>query len=199
MRRTEGGHHALLRPRVPGEVDARIPRQPKARKRCRSRFQVAFSPGLRLLSPSPSTRRLSPMAPLADFILAHVPLPSVPYYFTSYVNGETPMSTLQEVVPALVAYLVIIFGTQWFMKDKPAYKLQLPFQLHNVFLSSGSLLLMCLILEEVVPMVWKNGLFWGMCDNDMWTNVRPLRVILHAYCCADTSQPLLAFGILLYD
>lgn len=110
------------------------------------------------------------MAPLADFILAHVPLPSVPYYLTSYVNGKTPFSTLQEVVPALVAYLVIIFGTQWFMKDKPAYKLQVPFQIHNIFLSSGSLLLMSLILEEVVPMVWKNGLFWGMCSDDMWTN-----------------------------
>ncbi|GJE86124.1 elongation of very long chain fatty acids protein [Phanerochaete sordida] len=110
------------------------------------------------------------MAPLADFILAHVPLPSVPYYLTSYVNGKTPLSTIQEVGPALVAYLVIIFGTQWFMKDKSPYKLQIPFQIHNVFLSSGSLLLMCLILEEVVPMVWKNGLYWGMCNDNMWTN-----------------------------
>lgn len=112
------------------------------------------------------------MAPLADFILAHVPLPSVPYYYTSYVKGKTPMSTPQEVFPALVAYLVIVFGTRWFMTDKAAYKLQIPFQIHNVFLSAGSLLLMTLILEEVIPMVWKNGVFWGMCSTSMWTSVR---------------------------
>ncbi|KIP11947.1 hypothetical protein PHLGIDRAFT_82477 [Phlebiopsis gigantea 11061_1 CR5-6] len=110
------------------------------------------------------------MAPLADFILSYVPLPSIPYYLTQYVPGKTPMSTPQEVFPTLVAYLVIIFTTQWFMKDKSALKLQIPFQIHNVFLSSGSLLLVSLILEEVIPMVWKNGVFWGMCSTDMWTS-----------------------------
>jgi fatty acid elongase 3 len=139
------------------------------------------------------------MAPLADFILAHVPLPSVPYYLTSYVNGKTPLSTVQEVVPVLVAYLVIIFGTQWFMKDKPAYKMQIPFQIHNVFLSSGSLLLMYLILEEVIPMVWKNGVFWGMCNVNMWTDVRCLRVIPCTMHCADICQLLAASRALLYD
>ena len=117
------------------------------------------------------------MAPLADFILSYVPLPSVPYYLTQYVPGKTPLSTPQEVFPTLVAYLVIIFTTQWFMKDKSALKLQIPFQIHNVFLSSGSLLLMTLILEEVIPMVWKNGVFWGMCSTDMWTSVRLSRVV----------------------
>ncbi|KAF7791865.1 hypothetical protein EIP86_002889 [Pleurotus ostreatoroseus] len=110
------------------------------------------------------------MAPLADFILAHVPLPNVPYYLTSYVSGKTPMSTPLEVFPALVAYLVIIFSVRAFMKDRPAFKLQYLFQLHNIILSSGSLLLMTLILEEVIPMVWNHDVFWGMCSTDMWTS-----------------------------
>jgi fatty acid elongase 3 len=137
------------------------------------------------------------MAPLADFILSYVPLPSIPYYLTSYVNGKTPLSTPQEVFPALVAYLVIIFGTRWFMQDKPAYKLQIPFQIHNVFLSAGSLLLMSLILEEVIPMVWKNGVFWGMCSTNMWTNVCCRRVIPRFMTCTNAYVPA-AFGILLY-
>ena len=158
----------------------------KRARRCRSRFQVAFSPGNAFLLPATSTRTLSPpMAPLADFILSYVPLPSIPYYLTQYVPGKTPMSTPQEVFPTLVAYLVIIFTTQWFMKDKSALKLQIPFQIHNVFLSSGSLLLMSLILEEVIPMVWKNGVFWGMCSTDMWTSVRLSRVVCGAVWCTN--------------
>ncbi|KAI0348065.1 GNS1/SUR4 membrane protein [Trametopsis cervina] len=108
------------------------------------------------------------MAPLADFILAHVPLPKLPTYLTSYVVGETPLSTPTQVWSTLAAYLVIIFSTQAFMKSRPAYKLQIPFQIHNVFLSSGSLLLLALIVEEVAPEVWKHGLFWGMCNAGMW-------------------------------
>ncbi|EKM61049.1 uncharacterized protein PHACADRAFT_180203 [Phanerochaete carnosa HHB-10118-sp] len=121
------------------------------------------------------------MAPLADFILAHIPLPSVPHYLTSYVNGKTPLSSMQEVGPALVAYLVIVFSTQQFMKDRPAYRLRIPFQIHNMFLSSGSLLLMSLILEEVIPMVWKNGPFWGMCSTNMWTNRLEFYYIINYY------------------
>ncbi|KAJ3535467.1 hypothetical protein NM688_g6970 [Phlebia brevispora] len=110
------------------------------------------------------------MAPLADFILAHVPLPTLPYYLTSYVKGKTPLSTPWEVFPTLLAYLVIIFSTQAFMKDRAPFRPQRLFQLHNVILSGGSLLLMVLILEEVIPMVFKNGVFFGMCSTDMWTS-----------------------------
>ncbi|TCD71535.1 hypothetical protein EIP91_008916 [Steccherinum ochraceum] len=106
---------------------------------------------------------------LADFLLAYVPLPKVPHYLTSYVPGMTPMSTPQEVYPALVSYLVVIFSIQWFMKDRPAMKPQFAFQVHNVFLSAGSLLLLLLVAEEVVPEVYKHGLFYGMCNVKMWT------------------------------
>ena len=111
------------------------------------------------------------MAPLADFLLTYVPLPKVPHYLTSYVPGMTPMSTPQEVYPALVAYLAVIFSIQWFMKDRQAMKLRFAFQTHNVFLSSGSLLLLALIVEEIAPGVWNHGLFYGMCNVKMWTSV----------------------------
>ncbi|KAI0735156.1 elongase of fatty acids ELO [Earliella scabrosa] len=111
------------------------------------------------------------MAPLADFLLARLPLASlgVPYELTHYVPGKTPLSTTQEVIPALVAYLVIIFGIQAWMKDKQPLKLQFLFRLHNAFLSSGSLLLVLLIMEEVLPKVYQHGVFWGLCNVGMWS------------------------------
>ncbi|KAI0335258.1 elongase of fatty acids ELO [Cubamyces sp. BRFM 1775] len=112
------------------------------------------------------------MAPLADFLLAHLPLASlnVPYELTHYVPGKTPFSTPQEVFPALVAYLVIIFGIREWMKSRPPFKFQFFFRLHNAFLSSGSLLLVLLIMEEVVPLWLQHGTFWALCDDDMWTS-----------------------------
>ena len=109
---------------------------------------------------------------LADLILKYVPLPSVPRHYTSYVPGKTPLSTPVQVIPALAAYLVVIFSVRAYMKDKQPKKLQFLFQVHNIFLSLGSLLLLTLIMEEVAPMVWKHGLFWGMCHEGMWTSVR---------------------------
>ncbi|EMD42057.1 hypothetical protein CERSUDRAFT_42249 [Gelatoporia subvermispora B] len=109
------------------------------------------------------------MAPLADFLLNVVPF-SLPHYLTTYVPGTTPLSTTREVIPTLVAYLVIVFGTREFMKTRPPFKLQYLFQLHNILLSAGSALVLALMLEEAAPMVWKNGLFWGMCNEQMWTS-----------------------------
>ncbi|KAK7694661.1 hypothetical protein QCA50_001849 [Cerrena zonata] len=107
---------------------------------------------------------------IADLILKYVPLPSVPPQYTSYTPGKTPLSTPEEVFPALAAYLLVIFSVRAYMKDRPPMKLQFLFQVHNIFLSLGSLLLLSLIMEEVVPMVWKHGAFWGMCHEGMWTS-----------------------------
>ncbi|KAJ7597038.1 GNS1/SUR4 membrane protein [Mycena floridula] len=108
------------------------------------------------------------MAPLADFLLRYVPI-SLPRHLYSYVPGQTPLSTTPSVVAALISYLVIIFGVQAYMKDKEPQKLNTLFQAHNVFLSSGSLLLLVLMLEEIVPIGWKNGIFSAMCDEQSWT------------------------------
>ncbi|TBU35256.1 GNS1/SUR4 membrane protein [Dichomitus squalens] len=111
------------------------------------------------------------MAPLADLLLSTLPLKSlgVPHRLTHYVNGKTPLSTPQEVFPTLAAYLVTIFGIQKWMKNRPPFKLQFLFRLHNAFLTAGSLLLVLLIMEEVVPQIYKHGVFWGLCDVKMWS------------------------------
>ncbi|KAF8078622.1 GTPase activating protein [Lyophyllum atratum] len=108
------------------------------------------------------------MAPLADFILAHVPI-SLPTHLTSYVPGETPLSTTPAVLGTLTAYLAVIFGVKALLKNKQPHKLTTLFQAHNVILSSGSLLLLALMLEEIVPIVWNDGIFKGLCAESSWT------------------------------
>ncbi|KAH9944374.1 GNS1/SUR4 membrane protein [Epithele typhae] len=111
------------------------------------------------------------MASLSDLLLHRAGLGSlpVPYPLTHYVAGKTPLSTPQEVYPMLAAYLVTIFSIRAFMKNRSPLKLQFLFRVHNAFLSSGSLLLVLLIMEEVVPRYLKHGTFWVLCNDDMWS------------------------------
>jgi len=110
------------------------------------------------------------MAPIADFLLAHVPLPQLPYYLTHYVPGVTPLSTQKEVLGSLVTYLAVIFGIQHVMRDRAPIRANGLFQLHNVILTLGSGILLVLMVEEVVPILWKGGLFHAMCGDEAWTS-----------------------------
>jgi fatty acid elongase 3 len=111
------------------------------------------------------------MAPLADFLLAVIPFPSLPSYLTQYEQGKTPMSTTPVVVTTLIGYLAVIFGIQAVMKNKDPKRLNTLFQIHNVILSSGSALLLALMLEEVVPIIYNKGLYAAMCADASWTPV----------------------------
>jgi len=106
---------------------------------------------------------------LADFIEKTVPLP-LPHYLTHYVAGQTPISTNKAVATALVSYLAIIFGLQEFMKTRQPIKLNGLFQLHNVVLTVGSGLLLACMAEEVVPIIWRTGLFDAACSTKSWTS-----------------------------
>jgi len=55
------------------------------------------------------------------------------------------------------------------MKNREAQKLTVLFQAHNIFLSAGSLVLLVLMLEEMIPILWKRGLFSAMCADKSWT------------------------------
>lgn len=112
------------------------------------------------------------MAPLADFLLQHVPLPHLPYYLTHWVPGASPLSNQSTVVGTLVGYLVTIFSIREIIKSRQPKRLQYLFQLHNLLLTSGSALLLTLMAEEILPILWKNGLFYAMCNEGAWTEVR---------------------------
>jgi hypothetical protein len=108
------------------------------------------------------------MSSLAGFLLDKIPF-RLPVHLYSYVEGTTPLSTDKAVVSALISYLVIIFSIQAFMKTQQPLKLTGLFQIHNVFLSSGSLLLLVLMLEEILPMIWNHGLHYALCGDQAWT------------------------------
>jgi fatty acid elongase 3 len=111
------------------------------------------------------------MHSLADLLLAYVPFPHIPHYLTTYVPGKTPLSTTSSVLTALTLYLVTIFGVQAMMRKQAAQKLTLLFRAHNIFLSVGSLILLALMLEEILPVLWRKGLFVAMCADESWTPV----------------------------
>ena len=111
------------------------------------------------------------MAPLADFILKHVPIPHIPYHLTHYVRGATPISTQPVVLAILAGYLTTIFGIREIMKTRQPQKLTFLFQVHNALLSSGSALLLVLMLEEIVPIYWRHGVFYALCNVEAWTEV----------------------------
>ncbi|KAG7099215.1 hypothetical protein E1B28_001082 [Marasmius oreades] len=120
------------------------------------------------------------MAPLADFLLTHVPI-TLPPHLYSYIHGKTPLSSTPTVVTALASYLIVIFGIQALMKNRPAQKLNTLFQAHNVILSSGSLLLLVLMLEEILPIMWKHGLFYGICHEGAWTSRMEFYYMINYY------------------
>merc|ERR1711939_31769 len=110
----------------------------------------------------------SSAGPVYSF-LHSLPIPSLPLNIERWIPGSTPLSTTPEVVYAVAFYLVVIFGGQALMRGSKPYRFKPLFMLHNFLLSSGSALLLALMLEEIVPIVWEHGLFYAICHNDAWT------------------------------
>ncbi|GAA5896519.1 elongation of very long chain fatty acids protein [Sporobolomyces salmoneus] len=109
-----------------------------------------------------------PPGPIYSF-LSSLPLPQLPYAVQRWIPGQSPFSTHTEVVAALAAYLAIIFGGQFLMKGSKPYRFQPLFMLHNFLLSTGSGLVLALMLEEIIPIIYKHGWFYAICNNDAWT------------------------------
>ena len=64
------------------------------------------------------------------------------------------------------------------------------FQLHNIMLSSGSLILLILMVEEIVPIVFRCDLFYGICRKGTWT---PVHTVYLSVACAYTHIQKLKF------
>ena len=95
-----------------------------------------------------------------------------------FVRGVTPISTFTETAGILVAYYIIIFGGREFMKNRPAYKLNGPFMIHNLYLTVISAGLLALFIEQLLPSLWRHGLFYTICDHrGGWTN--PLVILYY--------------------
>src|SRR6266511_2054107 len=60
----------------------------------------------------------------------------------AFIQGETPLSTLLEVVIGCIMYFAIIFGGQLIMKNSSPIRLKLIFQIHNFMLTLSSAILL---------------------------------------------------------
>jgi hypothetical protein len=82
-----------------------------------------------------------------------------------FVEGVTPMSTFKETATILMAYYVIIFGGRELMKGRPAFTLNVPFMIHNFYLTAISGVLLALFFEQLLGTVVKNGVFFAICNR----------------------------------
>ncbi|KAF2754784.1 elongation of fatty acids protein-like protein [Pseudovirgaria hyperparasitica] len=88
-----------------------------------------------------------------------------------FTPGETPISTFSVTATILVSYYIIIFGGREVMRNRPAYKLNGLFKIHNFYLTAISGALLALFAEQLIPTVWRHGVFYAICDHSGgWTD-----------------------------
>lgn len=92
----------------------------------------------------------------------------VPHEF-EFIEGKLPLSTLNQVIGAILTYYIVIFGGREVLRGSQPFKLNGLFQLHNLILTSVSLLILLLMLEQLLPMLVKHGLYYAICDIGAWT------------------------------
>lgn len=86
-----------------------------------------------------------------------------------FIAGELPLSTFPPVAAAIFTYYLVIFGGRAILKNTKPLKLNCLFQLHNLILTTLSLVLLILMLEQLIPMITRNGLYFAICDIGAWT------------------------------
>lgn len=77
----------------------------------------------------------------------------------------------------IVVYLAVIFGGREYMKNREALKLNTLFKIHNFMLTAISGALLVLFAEQLLPTLWRHGLYENICGADGWT--QPLVVLYY--------------------
>lgn len=56
------------------------------------------------------------------------------------------------------------------MKNRAPWNLNGLFMIHNLYLTTISAILLALFIEQLVPTVWRHGIFFAICDaRGGWT------------------------------
>ncbi|KAI4087647.1 MAG: hypothetical protein LQ348_000468 [Seirophora lacunosa] len=88
--------------------------------------------------------------------------PPSAFYF---VPGHTPLSTLKATVTMLTTYYVVVLGGRELMKNRKPFKLNALFMIHNLYLTVASFIMLVLFIEQLLPTVWRRGIFFAICDH----------------------------------
>lgn len=137
---------------------------------------MAFESAL-TMTPMPIVLGPISLSPWANFAKVWTAVMGYPAEDFEFVVGETPFSTLKETVAIIVVYLVVIFGGRELMRERQPMKLNALFKVHNFVLSVLSATLLVLFAEQLIPSIWKGGLYENICGASGWTH--PLVVLYY--------------------
>lgn len=87
-----------------------------------------------------------------------------------FIPGQTPLSTLKETTVMLVVYYTVILGGREWMRNRPAFKLNTLFLIHNFYLTAISGSLLVLFLQQLIPTIWAHGIYDTICGAGGWTD-----------------------------
>ncbi len=110
------------------------------------------------------------LSPWANFNNLWTSVMGYPAEEFRFIPGKTPISTLSETVAMIVTYLVVIFGGREIMKNREPLKLNGLFKAHNLMLTAISGAWLVLFAEQLIPTLWKHGLYENICGADGWTD-----------------------------
>ncbi|KAI4128941.1 MAG: hypothetical protein LQ338_002493 [Usnochroma carphineum] len=88
--------------------------------------------------------------------------PPSAFYF---VPGQTPLSTIKATATMLITYYVVVLGGRELMKNRKPFKLNALFMIHNLYLTVASAIMLALFIEQLIPTVWRRGIFFAICDH----------------------------------